>query len=388
MKTVRVVMMVVLVAAIPATAAELSFGGDLKFHLFDVSSGSSTLPELDTLGNIVGVKYDTTDRWTMGFERAYLFFSVQVNDRVSVDIQPELVASSGATPQLGMRIGAQRGTNPGELGVSFNAASVGVALPWDAQLSAGILRPQFTEDYGEMKGFQEENRYGKTGANPWLGAWHDMGLELYRPFEIQVGDQYLTIPAYLYLLNGTPPYLDIPATDNNNNKMAMVHVAPEFWKLRLIGSFGYGKWDDAGENTVMRYAGGIGAEFGPVWLRAEYMGGQWDGQQWLRSYEPYVVDTFAAKPFGYYAKLGVNIIPDKLRFVLHYDYARHNFDGFYSVGSPDISHKYTTVSGTLGWSVAPGSSVMLGVEKAMWQTSDGLRKLDYWRPTLGWRTVF
>lgn len=367
-----------------AQAAELSFGGDLKFHLFDVSTGSSWF--IDTA--VAATPHDTTDRWTMGFERAYLFFNAQITDQFSVDIQPELVATSGATPELGMKLGAQRVPNERDLRVGINVASVGVALPWALQLSAGVLRPVFTEDYGESKSFQEDNRFARTGANPWLGAWHDIGLELYRPFELELGDQYLTIPAYLYLLNGTPPYLDIPAGDNNSDKLAMIHVAPEFWKLRLLGSFGLGKWDDADAKTVVRYAAGLGAEFGPVWLRAEYMAGQWDGNEYVRYGEPIVIDTFAAKPFGYYAKLGVNFIPDRLRLVLRYDYAEHNFDGFYAVGDPDIKRQYTTVTGTLGWTVVPGSSILVGVDKALWKKSDDSQKLDFWRPTIGWRTVF
>jgi hypothetical protein len=387
----RALLATVLITALAAggaVGAQLSFGGDLKLHLFDMTTGSSTLMSVDSLGNPVPVKYDTTDRWDMGFERAYLYFVVQITDQASLDIEPELIAQSGATPQLGMRIGDQRVANEATLGVAFNAAKLTLAIPWNLQVSGGILRPLFTEDYGDMKAFQEQNRYNKTGANYWLQAWHDMGIEVYRPFELKLGEQYISIPTYLYLLNGAPNYIEIPASDNNSNKMVMLHVAPEFWKVRVMGSYGVGKWDDAGKYNVMRYAVGLSAEFGPVWLRAEYMGGQWDSEMWQRSYEPFVIDTFAAKPFGYYAKLGVNIVPERLRFILAYDYAEHNFNGFLSVGDPAVKQQYTTVSGTLGWTVFTGSSVMLGVEKAMWKTSDGNVELDYLRPTLGWRTVF
>jgi hypothetical protein len=389
MKQSCLVLVAALIAlAVPAQAANLSFGGDLKFHLFDMSSGSSWF--IDTAAT--ATPHDTTDRWDMGFERAYLYFLAQITDQVSVDIEPEIEAQSGATPELGMKIGSQRLANDRRLAIGLNAAKIAVALPWELQVSAGVLRPIFTEDYGEQKGFQESNRYDKTGANHWLGAWHDMGVELYRPFELQFGDKYLSIPTYLYLLNGTPDYLDIPASDNNNNKMVLLHAAPEFWKLRLIGSFGYGKWDDAGQHNVMRYAAGLGAEFGPVWLRAEYMGGRWDGEEFIRSYDPMVVDTFAARPFGYYAKLGLNIIPEKLRLIINYDYAEHNFAGFLSIGDPTARQQYTTISGTLGWSVVSGSYLLLGVEKALWQSVDDAgsvaTKLDFWRPTLGWRTVF
>jgi hypothetical protein len=385
MKRFRLMLAAALLALAATTqAAELTFGGDLKLHLFDLTSGSSWFIDTDTVAS----PHDTTDRWTMGFERAYLFFTVQASDWLSVDIEPELIATSGATPELGMRIGTQRAPNERDLRVGINVASVTASLPWDLELSAGVLRPRFTEDYGEGKGFQEENRYAKTGTNPWLGAWHDMGLELYRPFELELGDRYLTLPVYAYLLNGAPQYLDIPGADNNSNKLVMLHVAPEYWKLRLIGSVACGKWDDNDEKTVLRYAAGLGADFGPVWLRAEYMAGKWDGNEFTSSWEPLVIDTFAARPFGYYAKVGVNIVPDRLRFILRYDYAEHNFDGFAAVGDPDIKRQYTTLTGTLCWSVLPGSTVLVGVDKAVWKKSDDSQKLDFWRPTIGWRTVF
>ena len=381
----RMLLATILVTAVTAggaVGAQLSFGGDLKLHLFDMSTGSSTVMGVDSLGKPMPVKYDTTDRWDMGFERAYLYFVVQVTDQMSLDIEPELAARSGATPELGMRIGAQRVPNETNLRVAFNAAKLTIAVPWNLQVSGGILRPLFTEDYGDMKAFQETNRYNKTGANHWLQAWHDMGIEVYRPFELKLGEKYVSIPTYLYLLNGAPNYIEIPASDNNSNKMVMLHAAPEFWKIRVMGSYGFGKWDDEGKYNVMRYAIGLGAEIGPMWLRAEYVGGRWDNETWRD------IDTFAAQPFGYYAKLGVNIVPDRLRFILSYDYAEHNFNGFLSVGDPAVKQQYATVSGILGWSVVSGSSVMLGIEKAMWKTSDGNTGLDYLRPTLGWRTIF
>jgi hypothetical protein len=372
-----------------APAAELSFGGDLKFHLFDMSTGSSGFMELDSLGSPEFHTYDTTDRWDIGFERAYLYFVAQLTDKFTIDIEPEIVARSGATPSLGMKIGSQRvpASDADAVTLGFNAAKVSALVPWNVQVSAGILRPLFTEDYGDMKGFMESVHYAKSQANPWLGAWHDAGIEVYKAFEFQLGEQYLTLPAYLYLLNG-----GTQASDNNSNKTVMLHVAPEFWKFRLLGSFALGKWDDAGRNDVMRYVAGLSGELGPVWVRGEYVGGKWDGEEFVRSYDPMVVDTFAAKPFGYYAKLGVNFIPDKLSLILDYDYAQHNFGGFLFVGDDHNIEKYTTVTGTLCWSVIPGSSVMLGVSKAMWSsTTDAgaeIAKLDYLRPTLGWRTVF
>ena len=366
-----------------APAADLSFGGDLKFHLFDMSTGSSTFMVAQG-ESMVPVKYDTTDRWDMGFNSVFLYFVAQLTDKITIDIEPEIAAHSGATPSLGMKIGAQRvpASDADALTLGLNAAKISALLPWNVQLSAGILRPIFTEDYGDMKGFMESVHYSKSQANPWLGAWHDAGIEAYKAFEFQLGDQYLTLPAYLYLLNG-----GTEASDNNSNKTLMLHVAPEFWKLRLLGSFALGKWDDADQNNVMRYVAGLSGEFGPVWIRGEYVGGKWSNEV-----SAFTGDTFDVKPFGYYAKLGVNFIPDKLSLILDYDYAQHNFGGFFYVGDDHAREKYTTVTGTLCWSVIPGSSVMLGVTKAMWNstTDAGVEtaKLDFLRPTLGWRTVF
>jgi hypothetical protein len=403
MKAIAVVLMAVMFAALApsgASAAELNFGGDLGFYLFDMSSGTSRLPYTDTLGNRVGKDSTSSSRVNMQFgsHGLGLYWNVQLTDEVSVNALTEVGASAGATPRLNRAIdGADAEATFKAL--SLPEANISVVLPWQLQLTAGILRPIFSVDYGEKKGYQEANRLFKSSANSYGGEWHDLGIELYKSFEPGGG---FSIPAYAYVLAGERMF-----GDNNSNKALLFHVAPQFSKFTLLGSYGFGTEaaDKLPDDTTYdpepwsRYAMGLAGDFGPVWFRGEFFGGGWEGATMYNHGEAGAIDTLAytRKPVAYYVKAGVNIIPDKLGFVLCYDQYNQDWTTWGRLGyasgtsnqTTDDNESYTTIGATVQYWVIPGSSVLLEYNRGMWKVGDGaLCKVDFNRVTLGWRTVF
>ena len=397
----RVLLAVVLVTAIAASGAvgaQLNFGGDLGFYLFDVSMGNGIQPSRDLLGNPVPMPYkDTTGRVNTLFEShgLGLYWNVQLTDNVSVNALTEVGGTStGATPSLGRKLGTQQGEAGTIKPLAVPEANITVMLPWQVQMSTGIIRPIFSEDYGEKKGYQEANRLFKSSANAYGGEWHDLGIELYKSFEPGGG---VSIPAYAYVLAGEQQY-----GDNNSNKALLFHVAPSFWKLRVLGSFGFGKDgpDDALEPWT-RYAAGLGGDFGKFWFRGEFFGGSWAGNEVLNaantdSVGDILPDTVTFKPVAYYVKAGYNFIPDKLGLVLTYDQYSPDWTTRTKLGyktqsgnTTDAKESYTTIGATIQYWVIPGSAILLEYDRGMWKVGDGtLDKLDFNRITLGWRTIF
>ncbi len=390
----NVLLAAVVVMALAATTgfgADFRFGGDMHFWLFDVSAGGGNITTSDSLG-LHTTEYDTTGRVTMAIHALYLAFSVQLSDRFSVTVEPEFGISTGATPSLGRKLGTQQGSGSYR-DFDLHTAYVSALLPWDVELNAGMLRPVFTEDFGERKAFQEHHRIGKsmTGTN----AWHDFGVELYKSLEPFDG---LSIPTYVYVLNGNNTL-----SDGNDNKWLMAHIAPQFWKLRLLGSYGFGMepgqsvMNDTLDYNWSRLAFGLGGEYGPVWFRTEYVLSSYDG------YMGYATPTsdpviFARQPEGYYVKLGWNVVPDKFGVVLSYDNYTQNYTNFSSLGytgstasrnTTTEDQDLTTIAATCQYWITPGAAVLLTADKAMWKVGDGnVTDLDFMRFTLGGRIVF
>jgi hypothetical protein len=385
-------------AASAAAGAQLNFGGDLGFVLFDVTSGNGIQPSRDSLGNAVPLPYgDTTGRVNTFLEShgLGLYWNVQLTDQVSVNALTEVGGTTtGASPSLGKKLGTQQGGAGTQKALAVPEANISVMMPWELQLTAGIIRPIFSEDYGEKKAYQEANRMFKSSANGYGGEWHDLGVELYKSFEPGGG---FSIPTYAYVLAGEQVY-----GDDNSNKALMFHAAPAFWKLRVMGSYGFGKeGEDGALEPWSRYAAGLGGDFGNFWFRGEYFGGSWSGREMLNEANKDSLgnirpDTVAVKPIAYYVKAGYNFIPDKLGLVLTYDQSSPDWTTRTKLGyttqsgtTTDAGESYTTIGATVQYWVIPGSALLLEYNRGMWKVGDGtLCKLDFNRVTLGWRTVF
>jgi hypothetical protein len=397
-KVLLAVVFVTAIAATGAVGAQLNFGGDLGFYLFDVSMGKGTLPVWDSVQNkAVGRDYpDTTGRVNTLFEShgLGLYWNVQLTDNVSVNALTEVGGTStGATPSLGKKLGTQQGEAGTIKPLAVPEANITVMLPWQLQMTTGIVRPIFSEDYGEKKGYQEANRLFKSSANAYGGEWHDLGIELYKSFEPGGG---VSIPAYAYLLAGEQMY-----GDNNSNKALLFHVAPAFWKLRILGSYGFGREGVNSDEPWTRYAAGLGGDFGNLWFRGEFFSGSWSGNEVFNEANKdtlgnIIPDTVTFKPIAYYIKAGYNLIPDKLGVVLTYDQSSPDWTTRAKLGyqtqpgsTTDAGESYTTIGATVQYWVIPGSALLLEYNRGMWKVGDGsLNKIDFNRITLGWRTVF
>ncbi len=336
-----------------AEGAEI--GGHFKFYLFDQSSGKSD-----------GIS-DTAQQG-MGWQSFYLYITKELSDKVSINIEPEWSASSRATPRLGTRIGEQRRA-AGDVDVGlhgFAKAYIKALLPNGYELSAGLLRPLFTEGYGGELFFEEDMVGNKVSSSSYLGSWHDTGIELYKTFEFEK----FSLPAYLYVLNGGYEF-----NDNNQNKAVLVHVTPQIGNLTLMGSYGTGTWDADNRHTMDRWSGGLSYKKDDFSLRSEFIGGSWEDKEFAALDAPMNVDAS-----GYYAKAFYRFKP-WLRAMLGYSLAK-------TPSSGGVDEEYRTLTPALHFFVADGSTLILQYDIADWKRKDGSAELEFNRLVLGWRTTF
>ncbi len=334
-------------------------GGDLKFYLFDQSRGSSNHDHQHN--NISG-----------GLSSAIIYINKEITDKLSVEVDPEILVHASATPRLGQSI--TRDTSA-DIELEFVRANVTYLLPHDFQVKAGLLKPLFTWDYGYEYFWHEEYHASFVSANPWLGSWHDFGLELYKPFEFE----RFSLPTYLYLLNG-PGGSEV---DNNEGKTVLLHVTPELFDsgLKFLGSFGYGKWDDGNDYEMMRYALGVNYTWRDLTLRGEYMGGTWKDQ--FIVFEGRRDDVH---PRGYYVK-ALYKFTEKLQGLVNYNHLEHDFSGFFYTAT-DVNEEYDTITLGVDYSLADSVTVMFQVSTIDGSRDDHSADLGYEKITLGMRTTF
>ena len=355
--------------SVPAIlAGEGKIGGNLKLYLWDQSGGTSNGDVRD-------------DRGTPGISSLYMYISRELNEKVSIDVQPTISVSTRATPRIGTKIGAQRTAT--SVSVGFVKAYLKCLLPYNVEISAGVIRPLFTEDYGAQLFYEEELHGNCASANSRLGEWKDFGAELYKVFEVE----NVSIPAYLYFLNGNNY-----ATDDNNAKMVMFHLAPEvnlgnFGGLKVMGSIATGMYDT---NTVpikpvIRYSAGLAYTWRNLWVRGEYMNGTWsswtEGKGWTDGVARDILTN------GYYVKVGYNITP-KLRIIVDRAVSVYNYyqdaAGKY-VQSPETTMQWIP---SINYFITEDSILIFQyIIHDAWR-DDGNASLHYSRGTLGWRTTF
>lgn len=308
-----------------------------------------------------------------------LYISKDITENVSVQAVPDFgSAGAGATPSIGKRMGETLKDTGGstsfkfqELTASMNVTQLGV------QLRAGYMTLPFTQDYGKELFWHEEHNGGKFTL---ATAWHDTGLELYKPFEIGS----VSLPVSAYVVNGNSSH----NRDNNNSRAVMFHVAPEFGGLKTFGSFGTGKWGDAvvlatgtiindsaydgrKNKTFYRWSAGVGYGYKAFRVRGEVAGGQWDDYLYAgKSYEK------NRRDFGYYGKLFYTVVPEKLTAMLHYNYYVNDVAAS-STSNYVISEKYDTTYLGLQYEVAPAATFLVGYTNGNWRNNDTPLKKDY-----------
>jgi len=339
-------------------------GGHLKLALFDRTQGKRN-----------GV--DQHNNASAGFIGAdgplYLTVGKQIEDWLRIDTRLMFEVAARATPSLGSDITR---TTTSTISTTVDLAYMTALLPQGYELKVGKIRPMFSEDYARETWWNELfNMPAKTCT---LQSWHDIGAELYKNFDF---DKW-SLPVYFYLLNGPGS----SAADNNEDKAVLIHVAPEFFqsKLRLLGSFGYGKWDDKNNNDVIRTEGGFDWKYKKFNLLGEYI---------YSLYENKVIPSTGTAPTGdgkqegYWIKAMYTFNP-KWRALIQQSYTNLYQAALTTTQSSMLSDKWYTTTLGLDYFLTPNSTIMGQYDISNGSRSDGSESLKYNRFTLGWRTTF
>ena len=340
-----------------------TLGAHLKMTVYDSKSGKSN--------GVKGHEYAG-----MALSEMILYISSEISDKITVDLQPMFNTVTGATPRFGNKIGDNKYSNVAPVFNEWRKAVFTILLPREIEMAVGIVKPRFTWDYGTELFWEEESNGGKFSCNDFLGAMHETGVELYKPVELS----WISLPTYVYLLNGGLGGQKNLFNDNNDTPTAMLHVEPEIGPFRFQGSIARGKWDDNNKYDMTRYSAGAQYGIGSFSARMELAGGTWE-----RAIPAATLED--ATPFGYYAKVFYKF-SEWGKFMLHYDYAKHNFNGFITTAPGE--EVYKTFTPGVQISVASSSMIQIQYDIADWRKwkSGGAETLKFNRFTVAWRATF
>jgi hypothetical protein len=341
-------------------------GGHLKFFLADQSRGDVTTSTVDDDSQHNSFAAGVNDLW--------LFFNKQLSDWMQIEVAPQLHVEASATPVLGSDIDR---SGSADVDVEIDWAYLTLRLPWELELKAGALYPYFSDEYASRIWWDEQ--YHANNGLITLEAWKSTGLELYRNFDFE----NFSLPVYLYFLNGEDRGVnqDKRYTDNNSAKSGLLHVAPEFFafgsRFRLLGSFGYGRWDNDGDNDSIQWAAGGDWTWRSFSLKGEYM------YRWREDLPLIGGGTDDDEDKGWYIR-GMYTFNPRWRVLLKYS----DVDLWAPVTGDLATDNYKVISGVLNWFIADSSILMAQVNYTNADRDGGPDELDYWRYTLGWRTTF
>ncbi|MGD9157158.1 MAG: hypothetical protein PVG39_02005, partial [Desulfobacteraceae bacterium] len=194
---------------------------------------------------------------------------------------------------------------------------------------------------------------------------------------------HFSLPVYLYpYLNGarSGDDFDTRFTDNNGGMSQLLHISPEFYlsgnKIKLLGSIGYGKWDDDDDKSSIQYSMGMDLTVKRFNFSGEYLfrerqkipllgGGTSDGED-----------------KGYYLR-ALYIHNNKWRVMAKYS----DIDQFF-ISNTMLTDNYQAFSFSFSYWLTEGSTIIPQIDAVDAERSDGSEKLEYLRYTLGWRTTF
>ncbi|MEE8397654.1 MAG: porin [Desulfobacterales bacterium] len=344
----------------PEQAPGLSFGGHLKIYLADRTDGESN-----------GTSQN--NNLSAGFSFFNFYISKPLNDWFFVDIQTQSRVFAAATPSIGSKI--SRSTS-GTVSNKISEATATVLLPLDIMVRAGVFDPVFSEDYAKQMWWHEQYHGNRALIN--LQEWHDVGIEIYRTFEFES----FSLPVSVYALNGdfksTFPSPSFSYVDNNGGTTGLIHVAPEFFfgQLRILGSYGYGTWDDKDDKASIHYALGAAINYRSLGILSEYMHREW---QDVELSDGSLAD---GERKGYYVRLQYKFTPEWRGVV------RYSDVDMYRSAETMLSDNYKVLSVGVNWYMTDSATIMPQFIHVDGERSDGSADITYNRFTLGWRTTF
>ena len=340
---------------------QTTVGAHFKFYLADQSRG-----KVDDV--------DEHNSFSAGISNLWLLFSKGLNDWISVTLAPEIAVLAEATPALGSPI--ERSTSA-SVELNLDWAYMHVRLPWEMELKAGAFYPLFSEEYGSRSWWHEQ--YNANTGLITLEGWRTTGLELYRNFDFAA----FSLPVYFYCINGEDRGIiqDSRYVDNNSAKNLLLHLSPEFYvfgsRLRLLGSIGGGRWDDAGEKDSLQWA--AGAEF--AWRGLMFMGEYMDR---TRNEVPLLGGgTEDGTDKGWYVK-GLFTITPQWKLLIKYS----DVDLWAPGNTALLTDNYKVISGGVDWWVTDGSTIIFEASYNDANQTVSEDTLEYFRYTVGWRTTF
>ena len=335
-------------------AKGIKMGGHLKFYMLDRSKGERN--------NI-----DQKNNTSAGIHDLYLYFSKTLTDWLSLDVVPKVTVLASATPGLGGDIARSSSSS---VDIDLDEAYVTMRLPKEVELKVGAFYPFFSEEYARQSWWHEQY-HGNNGLLT-LQSWRSNGIEVYRNFDFEK----FSLPIYLYYLNGDNN--DSRFVDNNGGKNLLAHIAPEFFfgKLRLLGSFGWGKWDNEDDYDSFQYALGANLNYKSLNILGEY----------LRREREEVSLTGGGRADGinegYYIR-GMYTFNPKWRVV-----AKWSDVDLYFPSSTMLTDDYKALSLAVNYWITQASTIIPQIEFVDAERSDGSESLEYLRYTLGWRITF
>jgi len=342
----------------------LTIGGHVKLFMFDRTDGKRNGNEQHT--NLSG---------GVGTHAFILYVTKQLNDWLKLDTATDFGVSASATPTIGSDITRAYNTT---VSTTIRALNMQALLPHGYELKVGIFNPMFSEEFAKETWWSEQ--YNMNDGLCYLQSWHDSGIELYKNFDF---DKW-SLPVYLEYLSGASQYVD-----NNDNKMVLVHIAPELFqtKLRLLGSLAYGKWDDGDNGGALYSVGGFDWKYQKFNLTSEYI------------YKKYGHVTTLGKANadgkreGYYVRAMYTFNP-KWRALVKYSHAELYKTGFVNMKSDN----YDTTAVGLNYFLTPNSDIIAECQLINGRRSDsndasqninaGREDIKATRFTMGWRTTF
>ncbi len=336
----------------------ISVGGHLKLYMFDRSEGKRN-----------GVEQH--NNVSAGMHHLYLYFRKEIEEWLGIDVETDTSVTAAATPVLGSDISRSSSSS---VSTTIHQAYMTLRLPYQFEAKVGLFNPMFDEDYAKEVWWDQ--LYHLPGRICQLQGWHDSGVELYRNFDFPKW----SLPVHLSYLNGnTNATSDDRFVDNNEAKSVLLHVGPEFFnnRLRLLGAFAYGKWDDEDDNDMWRWAAGANLTFKKLEILGQYLYTKWDDLSLTGG------GTEDGRRQGFYIK-GLYRFNDKWRAILQYSLMQ-----LYNTESSFMrTDRYKDVTFGLNYFLT-GNSVIIGqVSFGEGNRSDNSEKIKYIRSTLGWRTTF
>lgn len=329
-------------------------GGHLKLYMFDRSEGRRN-------------SQDQHNNISAGINHLYLYFTKEISEWLGIEVQTDTQVTASATPKLGSNISRATSATTSTI---IHQAFMTARLPKEYELKVGIFNPLFSEDYAKETWWSQ--LYHQNYGLNQLQSYQDSGFELYKSFDFGAW----SVPTYFYYLNGntTSRYVD-----NNEGKSFLIHIAPEFFNtsLRLLGSVGYGIWDDGNDHGQYRYAGGVDWKHKKLNILAEYLYTRWN--------DLLLSDGSRADGTrdGYRLKAIYRFTP-KWQALVDYSHANlYNTDSTFM-----RTDTYDEVTFGVDYFLMPSSTIIGQFSYGDGSRSDDSEKIQYKRFTIGWRTTF